>query len=962
MKNIKYISASAGSGKTFTLTETLAEAIRSKKVEPENVILTTYTRAAAAEFKEKAKAKLYEQGLVFEADRLDQALIGTIHSVAENLIQKYWYVLGLSPKINPIEEGDLDFFRNQSLVALLTENEISFFNDFALKYNIKKSKSSKINFDFWKDDLSKILEYTKNYQIKDYKPSLDYSQKKVKQYIRGNDEAQTRKDFNSYIELIFSLAKRWNEEYQNYKTEHHLIDFADMEDYFYKLLDNSEVRADIKATYKYVFVDEFQDCSPIQLKIFEKLSDIVEHSIWVGDKKQAIFGFRGSDTTLTTAVMDVVKENEANGVGGCTTDILSNSWRSLPSIVDFTNKVFTRAFNKVSPEEKKEVCLSPKREGNAKVGYWWLDGTNVESRCSVLASNIVELINKGENPSDIAVLAGTWGELKAVATALRGYDVPVYIDEDVISATYTVSLVTSLLQLIEDGRVELPKAQLAFLTEDGYKLGKIIDDKFEYNQKETKEKGFYDDVPLVKKILEERGRLKALPLSALVKSLVIELDLYRLAKKLPDSDDSERILHALIDYAEAYEKHCELLKLTPSILEFIAEISKKEFTVPGSTDGVQLFTCHKSKGLEWKTVILLGLEKDILNKDKLIKNNIFGTHIVYDKNPSKENLFPLVKIGVFPDIFGNCKITEEWANAIEKLGEYSDTVESEKEEYKRLMYVAMTRPRDNLILALNGKGKGKEKVPKPLVTFKEFGFCVAEDFSANPCDLFGVGFKLAKFDNAPQDIEFLHEKEKNRAPKIAGVEDKNALLRDLQPSSMPGGKISAEFYDCAKPIATSGKYNSAALGTFIHNVFCVADYKSNEEIAEMVRLCGFGDNLQHCGEIKKSWNDFKAYLEKTYGKEKKLYHELPFKQRLANGQIVTGSIDFVWETEKDGVVVVDFKTFNGAKKDLLCEGGQFYAGKYKGQLECYERILTASGKKVIAKLLFYPMLGFVCKV
>ena len=157
MKNIKYISASAGSGKTFTLTETLAEAIRSKKVEPENVILTTYTRAAAAEFKEKAKAKLYEQGLVFEADRLDQALIGTIHSVAENLIQKYWYVLGLSPKINPIEKGDLDFFRNQSLVALLTEKEISFFNDFALKY----TRSSKINFDFWKDDLSKILEYTK---------------------------------------------------------------------------------------------------------------------------------------------------------------------------------------------------------------------------------------------------------------------------------------------------------------------------------------------------------------------------------------------------------------------------------------------------------------------------------------------------------------------------------------------------------------------------------------------------------------------------------------------------------------------------------------------------------------------------------------------------------------------------------------------------------------------------------
>ena len=49
-----------------------------------------------------------------------------------------------------------------------------------------------------------------------------------------------------------------------------------MEEYFYQLLEKDEVASDIKATYKYVFVDEFQDCSPIQVKIFDKLSEIVE--------------------------------------------------------------------------------------------------------------------------------------------------------------------------------------------------------------------------------------------------------------------------------------------------------------------------------------------------------------------------------------------------------------------------------------------------------------------------------------------------------------------------------------------------------------------------------------------------------------------------------------------------------------------------------------------------------------
>ena len=116
MKNVRYISASAGSGKTYSLTQILTDSIKEGKVEPENVILTTFTKAAAAEFKDKAKAMFYANGMVNEADRLDQALIGTIHSVAESFIQKYWYVLGLSPKINPIAENDLDFYKNQNVL------------------------------------------------------------------------------------------------------------------------------------------------------------------------------------------------------------------------------------------------------------------------------------------------------------------------------------------------------------------------------------------------------------------------------------------------------------------------------------------------------------------------------------------------------------------------------------------------------------------------------------------------------------------------------------------------------------------------------------------------------------------------------------------------------------------------------------------------------------------------------
>lgn len=1039
MKNVKYISASAGSGKTYSLTLALTNAIKNKEVEPENVILTTFTKAAASEFKEKAKAMLYENGMVSEADRLDQALMGTIHSVAESLILKYWYELGLSPKINPIAEEDLDFYRNQSLVNLLNEEDLAFLNQFAEEFNIKVDRGRKINYDFWKGDLSKILEYAKNYQIKDFKPSIAYSKEMTRSLVHSghhikvnfdlledilnqaqklNDaddsddqlsrrrsietqrrlmkiknpssfryamevgafvknlpwrelaelkaefadslanpyaSEEVRESLNKYIELMFRLAEEWNAKYQEYKTEHHLIDFADMEEYFYQLLEKDEVAADIKATYKYVFVDEFQDCSPIQVKIFDKLSEIVDHSIWVGDKKQAIYGFRGSDTVLTTAVMDIVKENEKKGLDGCSTEILGYSWRSLPAIVNFTNAVFEKGF---SNENTKEVHLEPKRDEEAgSVNYWWLAGTNKESRYTALTANIIELISKGEKPSDIAVLARNNDDLTDLATYLRDANVPVYIDEGGQSGADTVSLVAALLQLIADESAELPKAQIAFLTEKDYRLEQIIDDKLEYRMKKNPENLFYDDVALVKALMENRERYKLQSVSALVESLIIELDLFNVAKKLNDNVDTTKLLHAIIDTAKAYEDHCSLLHLPSSFMGFVAYLGEHDISVSGSTEGVQFFTYHKSKGLEWKTVILLGCDKDILNPNKFIKRNILGTRIIRTSESTKEHLFPEVKISVFPNLFGNSNLPDEWLNPIAASERYASLLESYKEEVKRLMYVAMTRPRDQLIIVLNGR-RGK---PMPMLTFTQLGYTVAEDFQSGHSDLFGVGVISNKLENADEDIKYNGSKVENLGIKLAGNPVNNAQPRDLQPSSMSGGEVEVEMIEAGTTITVTGKADSSALGTCIHDIFCVAENKKDNDIAEMVKAYGFESNLPKTDEIKRAWEALTAWLTSNYGSAKKQYHELPFKHQLDTAQIITGSMDFVWETDA-GCVIVDYKTFPGKKEDLLDENSDFYVGKYKGQLECYENAIIAAGKKVISKLLYYPVVGVIVKM
>lgn len=181
MKNVTYINASAGSGKTYTLTHKLAELIKSGLVRPEQVIMTTFTVKAANEMKEEAKKVLYENGLFEAATQLDQAMIGTIHSVANSLIKKYWFFLGLSPDMGVMAEEDTQFYISQSLSELPTHEELNqlhaFCESVGIQYGYFSGKNG-LNYDFWKSDIEKVIALTTNYEIESYgksvRESLDF--------------------------------------------------------------------------------------------------------------------------------------------------------------------------------------------------------------------------------------------------------------------------------------------------------------------------------------------------------------------------------------------------------------------------------------------------------------------------------------------------------------------------------------------------------------------------------------------------------------------------------------------------------------------------------------------------------------------------------------------------------------------------------------------------------------------
>ena len=101
---IRFISAGAGSGKTYKLTEILHELLTVKKVPPAGVIATTFTKKAAAELRERVRGSLVEKGEHRLATEIGQARIGTVNSVCGGLLARFAFEAGVPPEQRVLDQ------------------------------------------------------------------------------------------------------------------------------------------------------------------------------------------------------------------------------------------------------------------------------------------------------------------------------------------------------------------------------------------------------------------------------------------------------------------------------------------------------------------------------------------------------------------------------------------------------------------------------------------------------------------------------------------------------------------------------------------------------------------------------------------------------------------------------------------------------------------------------------------
>lgn len=533
------------------------------------------------------------------------------------------------------------------------------------------------------------------------------------------------RDIKAFIYHIFEIAIAALKEYDQYKKSRGLIDYTDMEVLIKRLLENKMVKDVLAEELDLLMVDEFQDTSPIQLEIFLKLSKLATYSIWVGDPKQSIYGFRGADPKLMQAIIE-----KTGGVKS--EDIQTDSWRSREEIVYATNAIFTKAFTKLPVEQ---VALNPKRtkkatansanktdepeqmqaalmhwhfmydgEGRRLPGKPWMENC-ISFTLRQLLDGKLYILPKGEKeyrvarPGDVAILCRSNAECQTVAEALHRAGMRAAISRSGLLNTAESKVILACLKYVLNQYDSLSVAEILLLA-SGKSIEEIIEHRLEYLDQPNEEKlrrQWADEDPFINQLNQLREKVVELSSAEILNLLLEELDLRRIIASWGNQQQRLDNVDVLRKFALQYEEGCNRLHSAASLggfLLWLNDLENSDSDMQGSGEGpiaVNVLTYHRSKGLEWPIVICHSLTGKL-------RSDVWGIDIIpeteeVDLDNVLGNRWLRYWVNPYADQFRRTLLEER----IEASTVKQTKKEQALEEEARLLYVGVTRARDFLI-------------------------------------------------------------------------------------------------------------------------------------------------------------------------------------------------------------------------------------------------------------------------
>ncbi len=404
------LAAAAGSGKTSVLVERYVRAVLDDGIDPARILAITFTERAAWELKERIRARLRDLGRRGLARDTEAASIGTIHGFCARLLRADPLAAGLAPSFVILEEATATRLRaaafTDALGAAMLHADPGVL-DAAAAYS--------------PDRLRQIVAaaYGELRSRGQSTPALPAAPD-------GGPRAAV-----AAHALLGELLSRYGEAYTARKRALDAVDFDDLELLTLQLLEQSSMRTRWMERFDMLMVDEFQDTNRRQIALLSAIEG--ENLFTVGDEWQAIYGFRHADVEIFRR-----REDELAGSGASLA--LTRNFRSRPGIIEAVNTAFGKRFGErfnpltaardhlLAGEPAVEVLLTDTRGWDGRppgpAGLPQAPAWRVAEAC-LIAGRVSALVRDGRaRPGEVAVLLRSMSDLALYEGALRTVGLP----------------------------------------------------------------------------------------------------------------------------------------------------------------------------------------------------------------------------------------------------------------------------------------------------------------------------------------------------------------------------------------------------------------------------------------------------------------------------------------------------------------------------------------------------------
>ncbi|MBO7373514.1 MAG: UvrD-helicase domain-containing protein, partial [Oscillospiraceae bacterium] len=520
----------------------------------------------------------------------------------------------------------------------------------------------------------------------------------------------------SAMSALLSLTMELEKEFQAAKQRVNGMDFQDLEHRSLALLrtkegDRTPLAAELAARYTEIMVDEYQDVSRVQDSLFYALSRNGKNLFFVGDVKQSIYRFRLADPTIFLEKADSFNETEpTDDETGSSLEEgrlirLQENFRSRREVLNAVNRTFTRVMSRELGDldygRGDELLPGADYSGDVPIPELILlqrDQTEIgasEVEAEAVAERIRQLMQDGRvqesgtmrplRYGDIAILlraANTIGGTYRRVLQNNGIPVTSGTAGD-FYGSIEVSTVFAMLAVMDNPHQDIPLLTLLRSPCIGFSadsLSRIRSLKPDADYYTALCLSGDPDVIRFRKILEKlRREAPDRSPTDLVERVIEELDLYAVCSAMPDGERRIRRLAGLISMAETFRQGDEYgLHRFVLWLQNMERRGQEPSSGAEGGDAVRILSIHKSKGLEFPVVFCSGLGRSFNRQDSL------STVLVH----------PVLGLG--PRATDTVRKLE-YPTAARRAIDARITRESLSEEM-RLLYVAMTRAKERLIL------------------------------------------------------------------------------------------------------------------------------------------------------------------------------------------------------------------------------------------------------------------------